>query len=1492
MSIRFNVVDWREYDIETFNEDEEDSEKVILDNKQYVIELYGRTAKDDSEYPDQSVYLKVLDYYPHFYLRLPDRFTEMNLKSLMEYIIEYLCPKKYQESLISYDLVEKHRFYGFTNNKLYKFGLLVFKNMDAMRKFSYLFSKPIRTATLPEFKYEPHETNISPMLRFMHKQNIKSCGWVSVSDFTESDYANTDVQIEANWKDVIAYDNPKYSSLKVLSFDIECVSEDGSFPQPERKNDKVITICSTITRYGSIEPEEIWAFSLKKCPEFDDPRVKLINCKTEKELLLKWSESVLEIDPDIITGYNISGFDEFYLHKRAILYNVAEKFSNIGRKSESCKFEEQKLSSSALGDNILKFYDTPGRVMIDMLKVVQRDHKLTSYKLDNVAENFIKGDVKKYEVQDNKTILTVTKPHLLKVGNYIKFTVNDEKYKNSEKYIVESITNNQVVIETNDIDFVIDHDNEIKWGLAKDDVKPAELFQLYNEGTEEGIYKITKYCIMDCALINMLIGILEILNNNMAMATVCSVPLAYIFLRGQGIKIFSLVSKACKENNYIVPVIRPKKDEIASEDDSYEGAICFTPQIGFYDVPITVLDYGSLYPSSMIDLNMSLETIVLDDKFRGLKGYKYNEIWYKSDPTIEKPDVKVTFAIPEDNKRGIVPKILQYLLDARNDTRAKQKNVTDSSMFAILEGLQLAYKVTANSLYGQMGAKTSPVHMKEIAASTTARGREMLEFGRDYVEKEFSPVLEKYISDIPDDYDDFFDKITIQHSDVLKPNKLLLKYWEQVFSQDKFELLKKQLENPKENILNEDYLKEEFNKKSRFLEILHKKYFKQYNFEIKPKIIYGDSVTGDTPLLLKSNINDSNIEITTIDSIASKWIPYPGFKADDKKLLLKEQSMPNKEYYVMINDGVWSKVLRVIRHKTYKKIYRVTTHTGCIKVTEDHSLLNENLELKKPGELKVGDNLFNIKEFDTSDNLTTISKEKAFVYGLFFADGSCGFYHCPSGDKYSWAINKQDTKLLNRAKKYLEENDKDNEFKILDTMESSSVYKLVVKGQIKKYVMEYRKEFYDNHKYKKVPDCILNGSLEVKNAFFEGYYCGDGDKASFCRLDVKGQIGAMGLYYLMRSTGYNVSINNRTDKPDIYRLTGSITPLRKQGNKIKKINLMHLTYTDYVYDLETEAGVFHAGVGDLVVKNTDSNFINWNMINSKTGELMKGKHLVGLGIEMGKLVEKYIKPLLPFPHKWNYEKTFYPFCILAKKRYIGMKYEFSDDHCYLSYMGIVLKRRDNARIVKKVISGLINIMMEQVDSKDFTRIIDFMREQIEKILNGGYPLDDFELSKTLKANYADRSRMAHVVLADRVAERDPGNAFNLNDRVPFIYIEKKQIKGVKLLQGDMVETPEYIREKKLRVDYLFYITNQIMNPAVQLLEVLMPNPQALFDEYIKKENDRKKGVQGLEKWGIISTGVVDKNKKILEKPKEKKSLGKSRLPKPNLKPNKLMELKD
>ena len=69
------------------------------------------------------------------------------------------------------------------------------------------------------------------------------------------------------------------------------------------------------------------------------------------------------------------------------------------------------------------------------------------------------------------------------------------------------------------------------------------------------------------------------------------------------------------------------------------------------------------------------------------------------------------------------------------------KTESDPFKESILDGQQLAYKLTANSIYGQIGSSFSTVYKKEIAASTTATGRFMLEFARDYMEGDFFSFL-------------------------------------------------------------------------------------------------------------------------------------------------------------------------------------------------------------------------------------------------------------------------------------------------------------------------------------------------------------------------------------------------------------------------------------------------------------------------------------------------------------------------------------------------------------------------------------------------------------------------------------------------------------------------------------------------------------------------------------------------------------------------------
>ena len=87
-----------------------------------------------------------------------------------------------------------------------------------------------------------------------------------------------------------------------------------------------------------------------------------------------------------------------------------------------------------------------------------------------------------------------------------------------------------------------------------------------------------------------------------------------------------------------------------------------------------------------------------------------------------------------DNKKSIMPSILEELLKARKETRKKGKLEKDPFMQNILDKRQLGYKVTANSLYGQCGARTSTFYEKDVAASTTATGRQMIMYARGMVE--------------------------------------------------------------------------------------------------------------------------------------------------------------------------------------------------------------------------------------------------------------------------------------------------------------------------------------------------------------------------------------------------------------------------------------------------------------------------------------------------------------------------------------------------------------------------------------------------------------------------------------------------------------------------------------------------------------------------------------------------------------------------------------
>ena len=174
-----------------------------------------------------------------------------------------------------------------------------------------------------------------------------------------------------------------------------------------------------------------------------------------------------------------------------------------------------------------------------------------------------------------------------------------------------------------------------------------------------------------------------------------------------------------------------------------------------------------------------------------------------------------------------------------------------------------------------------------------------------------------------------------------------------------------------------------------------------------------------------------------------------------------------------------------------------------------------------------------------------------------------------------------------------------------------------------------------------------------------------------------------------------------------------------------------------------------------------------------------------------------------------------PFCLLSKKRYVGILHETDPENGKRKDMGIVSKRRDNAPIVKDVYGGIIDILMKE---QNIEKAVNFLKDCLRNMVDEKYPIEKLIISKSLRSGYKNPQQISHKVLADRMTQRDPGNKPGSGDRIPYVFIHNTNKKA---LQGDRIETPTFIIENKLKIDYSFYITNQIMKPVSQVFALVL-----------------------------------------------------------------------
>src|SRR6056300_935805 len=347
---------------------------------EHLISIFGKTSEGKSVCVTTS-------FTPYFFIKLPKKTTPLDVRNLYTKI-DKTCP----ECLTSYDIVQSKDVWGFQNNEQFTFMQLNFKNVAARRMVNGRLKR-----TLPDesIKYKVYESNLDPVLRLMHRTGIQSTGWMdSGNECVRSYLAHVDIDLFCNnWKTLKPIDIPETAPFVVASVDIECNSSTGKFPDADVKDDACFQIAVSLAHFGSDIPYDKTCFCYKKTdPDLEGCIIKSYD--TEREMLMAFKAYMMEKDVDIITGWNIFGFDLEYIMKRAMVCRCDPEFYNLGKfKDTPCELLYKKLSSSALGDNELKLLPMSGRFIFDLFHEVKKGYELDSYKLNSVAQLYL-GDQK------------------------------------------------------------------------------------------------------------------------------------------------------------------------------------------------------------------------------------------------------------------------------------------------------------------------------------------------------------------------------------------------------------------------------------------------------------------------------------------------------------------------------------------------------------------------------------------------------------------------------------------------------------------------------------------------------------------------------------------------------------------------------------------------------------------------------------------------------------------------------------------------------------------------------------------------------------------------------------------------------------------------------------------------------------------------------------------------------------------------------------------
>jgi len=375
---------------------------------EHHVSIFGKTEDGKSVCVTTS-------FSPYFFIKLTFGTSQQTVNE----IYNLLC-RKCPECVTSYSMAKSKDVWGFQNNEEFFFMKINFTNLAARRRVDGFLRRPMDLSSGTKV-LKVYESNLDPVLRLMHRTGIQSTGWIDTGvKCVRSHLAKVDIDLWCNeWSSLKHVDRDDIAPFVVGSFDIECNSSTGKFPNAEVPGDACFQIAVSLCKFGTDEPYEKVCLCYKKTEGPD-----VISFDTEREMLEAFQKYLHDKNIDIITGWNIFGFDLEYIYKRARYCRCNPNFYKLGRlNDESCQLNLKKLSSSALGDNFLKLLPMSGRFIFDMFHEVKKGYKLDSYSLNNVSKLYL--DDQKIDMSPKEMFARYKEGDPVKLGEVAEYCIKD-----------------------------------------------------------------------------------------------------------------------------------------------------------------------------------------------------------------------------------------------------------------------------------------------------------------------------------------------------------------------------------------------------------------------------------------------------------------------------------------------------------------------------------------------------------------------------------------------------------------------------------------------------------------------------------------------------------------------------------------------------------------------------------------------------------------------------------------------------------------------------------------------------------------------------------------------------------------------------------------------------------------------------------------------------------------------------------------------------------